>query len=301
MASISDYVGRFAPSPSGPLHAGSLVAALASWLDAKAHGGRWLLRVEDVDGPRTAAGAEQKILRQLAALQLHPDRITPLQSERNSAYQAALEQLIGQQLAYPCVCSKRDIELALAEQDHQPKPGLERIYPGTCAQGIPKARMKTACAWRLRVGTLERPIRIEWQDRLLGPQSQNVTLAVGDFVLRRSDGPWAYQLAVVIDDADQAVTHVVRGQDLADNTPRQNYLQALLGLPRPRYLHTPLVLDAFGQKLSKSKGAQPLDEAQAFVDLSAAAQVLGLPKLEAKTQHDWLAQAVKAWQHKHCG
>ena len=281
------YRGRFAPTPSGPLHAGSLVAALASWLDARAHQGVWLVRIEDVDTPRCSAAAARTILGQLNACGLQADEVPIWQSTHSAAYEAALQQLLAAGLAYPCGCTRSDIEahwLALGV-GHQ--PGAERIYPGTCRSGL---HGQPARAMRLRVDGV-----VEWQDRRLGPQHQDLAREVGDFVLRRADGLWAYQLAVVVDDAAQGITQVVRGEDLADNTARQIALQQALQLPTPGYLHTPLVLAADGRKLSKQNGAQALDTGRPLLALQAAGAVLGLPRLTATTVSDWLAQAVPAW------
>ena len=289
---IENHVGRFAPSPSGPLHAGSLVAALASWLDARAHSGTWLVRIEDVDGPRTAPGAEDEILRQLHALGLVPDAPPIRQSERNTLYERALQRLRTQDLAYPCGCTRRDIESELAALGQPAQRGAELVYPGTCRHGLSG---KPARAWRLRCGD---NVRIAWNDRRLGKQQQDVTHAVGDFVLQRADGPWAYQLAVVVDDAEQGITDVVRGEDLADNTARQIHLQRLLGLPTPRYLHTPLVRDARGDKLSKSNGAAALDVSQPLRALNAAGSILGLPDSDARTPGAWLDKATAAWRER---
>ena len=287
---MNGYTGRFAPSPSGPLHAGSLVAALASWLDARAHGGTWLVRIEDVDGPRTAIGAEDEILRQLHALGLHPDAPPLRQSERSKRYERALQQLRDTDLAYPCGCTRREIESELTGLGQPAQRGAELVYPGTSRNGL---NGKPARAWRLRCGE---DIRIVWHDRRLGEQQQHVTHAVGDFVLQRADGPWAYQLAVVVDDAEQGITDVVRGEDLADNTARQIHLQHLLGLPTPRYLHTPLLWGARGEKLSKSNGAAPLDVSDPLVALRDAGKVLGLPP--AATTTDTLQHLVQAWQRR---
>jgi glutamyl-Q tRNA(Asp) synthetase len=287
------YVGRFAPSPTGPLHAGSLVAALASWLDARAHGGQWLVRIEDVDGPRCVPGADAEILRQLDALGLRPDAPPLWQSRRGARYQAALDRLVAQGDAYPCGCTRSDIARALAAAGHPHERHHEWVYPGTCRLGL---QGKPARAWRVRTGSPAQPVVIDWHDRRLGPQRQDVTQAVGDFVVKRADGLWAYQLAVVVDDADQGVTDVVRGEDLADNTARQIHLQRLLGLPMPRYLHTPLVLDARGEKLSKQHGAPPVDTARPVAALQGAAQALGLPPgHDTATPADWLAAAVPTW------
>jgi glutamyl-Q tRNA(Asp) synthetase len=287
------YVGRFAPSPTGPLHAGSLVAALASWLDARAHGGRWLVRIEDIDGPRCVPGADAEILRQLSALGLEADAPPQWQSQRGTLYQAALDQLVAQGDAYPCRCTRSDIARALAAAGHPHERHHEWVYPGTCRNGL---HGKPARAWRVRSGDDGRPVVIDWHDRRLGMQRQDVTHAVGDFVVRRADGLWAYQLAVVVDDAQQGISDVVRGEDLADNTARQVHLQHLLGLPTPRYLHTPLVLDARGEKLSKQHGAPPLDVGDALSALQGAAQALALPVPPSARRADWLAAAVHAWR-----
>ena len=278
------YRGRFAPSPTGDLHAGSLVAALASWLDARAHRGVWLVRIEDVDTPRCVAGGAELILSQLAACGLLPDETPWLQSQRGAAYASALRQLRASGHAYPCGCTRKDIDAA----SHQPHRRFgERIYPGTCRNGL---RGKPERAARLRADGV-----VHWHDRRLGAQQQDVAAEVGDFVLRRADGLWAYQLAVVVDDAAQGITHVVRGEDLADNTARQIVLQRALGVATPAYLHTPLVLAPDGHKLSKQNGALPLDLAEPVSALRAAAAVLELPDLQAATPTEWLAQAVSAW------
>jgi len=288
------YIGRFAPSPTGALHAGSLVAALASWLDARAHGGRWLVRIEDVDRPRCVPGADRLILQQLAAVGLLPDEPPLWQSQRGDLYAAALERLRLAGWAYPCGCSRKDIDAALAAAGLAHERHGERIYPGTCRPARGGLQGKPARAWRLLT---QGAGRIDWQDRRLGPQQQDLEAEVGDFVLKRADGLWAYQLAVVVDDGAQGITDVVRGADLADNTPRQIRLQQLLGLPRPRYLHTPLVLAADGQKLSKQNGAQPLDLSRPLDALRAAAQRLGL-ELPAKTLPEALAEGVARWAQR---
>lgn len=282
------YVGRFAPSPTGALHAGSLVAALASWLDARAHGGRWLLRIEDVDTPRCQPGADQLILSQLAAVGLLPDAPPVWQSQRGALYATALQRLVEAGQAYPCACSRRDIAAAAGPQ---PRHG-ELIYPGTCRPARGGLQGRPARAWR---ALTEGAGRIEWQDRRLGAQAQALETEVGDFVLKRADGLWAYQLAVVVDDAEQGISDVVRGEDLADNTPRQRWLQQLLGLPTPRYLHTPLVLGANGEKLSKQNGAAALDLRDPLAALREAAGHLGL-RLHAGTPADALAEAVSRWR-----
>ena len=320
------YVGRFAPSPTGPLHAGSLVAALASWLDARAFQGRWLVRIEDVDAPRCMAGAGEHILAQLATCGLLPDESPLWQSTRAAAYQTALEQLQAAALAYPCACTRKDIAAAHAAQGHAHQRHIEQPYPGTCRHGLhgrigrawrfnttdfwPKYHSNQPLALYKRALAAPEVIAItanaaannvlHWHDRRLGAQQQDVLHTVGDFVLRRADGLWAYQLAVVVDDAAQGITHIVRGEDLADNTPRQILLQRALGVATPRYLHTPLVRGADGEKLSKQHGAPALDLAQPLVTLSAAASALGLPRLPCTADislFDALALWVSAWRH----
>ena len=271
--------GRFAPSPTGELHAGSLVAALASWLDAKATQGEWWVRIEDIDGPRCTDGAAARILQQLALCGLHAQGEVAYQSHRHLRYQQALDQLIAKAWVYPCACTRKEIE------DQQAALGLTvarhkaAVYPGTCREGL---HGKPARAWRFNVAkwsTLRGTPVVDWHDRRLGAQSQNVLEDVGDFVLKRADGLWAYQLAVVVDDAAQGITHVVRGEDLTDNTARQYLLQEALGLAHPHYLHTPLVLGANGEKLSKQNGAEALDLSSphaVWQALQSAASALGL-------------------------
>ncbi len=309
MSDSEGYVGRFAPSPTGPLHSGSLVAAFASWLDAKAHGGQWLVRIEDVDTPRCIAGADKIILQQLAACGLHPDAPPVYQSQRSNHYQSLLDQLITQSQAYACGCSRLDIECAIAGSGQKRRRHDELIYPGTCRNGL---NGKNARSWRFLTDSqasnspLAQEIRaqaapdsvannVTWTDRLLGQQQQNVCSEVGDFVLKRADGLWSYQLAVVADDAAQGVTHIVRGQDLADNTPRQILLQRALGLPHPQYLHAPLVLGTNGEKLSKQNGAQALDSGQPLLALHSAALALGY-HIRADSVTEFLNVALHAWR-----
>jgi glutamyl-Q tRNA(Asp) synthetase len=293
MSSPERYIGRFAPSPTGPLHAGSLVAALASWLDAQAHGGEWLVRIEDVDLPRCVQGAEEVIFNQLADCGLVPEAYEPLrQSTRGDAYQAALDRLTRLGLTYECGCTRRAIEDAMVSLGLLHERFEERVYPGTCRDGLHgkparATRVLTVCGGTESV--------ITWHDRRLGRQRQNVAREVGDFVVHRADGLWAYQLAVVVDDAYQGVTDIVRGEDLADNTARQIHLQRLMGLPLPRYLHTPLVRGPDGHKLSKQNGARALDTREPLLRLREAARVLELPHIEASSVPDWLAGAVQAW------
>ena len=293
---MSAYVGRFAPSPTGVLHAGSLLAALASWLDARAHRGQWLLRMEDVDTPRCVPGADQVIVKQLAQCGLQPDGPVLWQNQRSALYQQALDQLVAQGLAYPCGCSRKDIEAAQSQPTARHQAA---VYPGTCRNGLGG---KPARAWRLNVAAVRRardlPEVTAWTDRRLGAQAEDVAQTVGDFVLRRADGLWAYQLAVVVDDAAQSVSDVVRGQDLCDNTARQILLQQALGLPTPRYLHTPLVLGPNGEKLSKQNGAQPLDLREPLLALRTAAQALGLPEVPGPSVAESLAQWTALWAER---
>lgn len=290
------YVGRFAPSPTGPLHAGSLVAALASWLDARAQEGRWLVRIEDIDTPRCVPGADQFILDQLAACGLVPDDAPVHQSRRGPLYQAALDTLVTKGLAYPCACTRADIAQANAALGlTKPRHG-ELVYPGTCRPENGGLRGRPARAWRLRAPPADQA-PWHWTDRRLGAQTQDLALTVGDFVVKRADGLWAYQLAVVVDDAEQGITHIVRGEDLADNTPRQQWLQHCLGLPTPVYLHTPLVTDAHGEKLSKQHGAPAIDTATPSRALELAAQSLDLA-VTGNGLTRWRENAVLAWARK---
>jgi glutamyl-Q tRNA(Asp) synthetase len=270
-----------------------LVAALASWLDARQNGGQWLVRIEDVDSPRCVNGAAEGILQQLAACHLLPDARVLYQSQRGVAYQEALQRLVAKAWAYPCACSRKEIEDAQGERLRH----SAAVYPGNCRDGL---HGKPPRAWRLNVqqvmNDLELPKTWVWQDRCLGIQQQDIANEVGDFVLLRADGLWAYQLAVVVDDAFQGITHVVRGADLADNTPRQMLLQQALGLATPVYMHTALVHGADGEKLSKQNGAQPLDLANPLAALNAAAQVLGLPAQAGSCQ-----QALMQWTSQWLG
>ncbi len=288
------YTGRFAPSPTGPLHAGSLVAALASWLDARAwnsgHGGRWLVRIEDLDTQRCVRGGAELVLQQLQGCALVPDGPPVFQSQRIAHYQDALERLALAARAYPCGCSRKDIQAELARQGRGHQRHAELVYPGTCRAGL---HGRAAVAMRFRIRSDEPAVL--WTDRSLGAQRQDVAAEVGDFVLKRADGPFAYQLAVVVDDHAQGVTHVVRGQDLADNTARQILLQQALGLPTPVYLHSPLVLAVDGQKLSKQNGAVAIDPTRPLQMLNAAANTLGLPTCSGSIA-DALAAWVQAWR-----
>ena len=243
------YRGRFAPSPTGPLHFGSLIAALASCCDARSAGGEWLVRIEDLDLPRSQPEAEGVILAALERYGFSWDGPVVRQSERATLYDAALDRLRRGGDAFACACTRRDLESAPMGV------GGEHVYPGTCRNGVPPERAQRAQrAWRLRTGGT----CIEFRDRLLGPQAQDLAVDVGDFVVKRADGQFAYQLAVVVDDAEQDVTHVVRGADLLASTPRQIHVQRRLGLPAPSYLHVPIAIDAAGHKLSKQTQAAPL-------------------------------------------
>lgn len=258
------YVGRFAPSPTGPLHRGSLVAALASWLDARAARGRWLLRIEDLDAPRQQPGAADQILRALERLGLGWDGPVAYQSLRTRLYESAVHEL--QRHTYWCGCTRREIadsSLGLAADGAQ-------IYPGTCRGGLPSGKGPRALRVRA-AGT------IDFEDRVQGRQMQSLEREVGDFVLYRADGKFAYQLAVVVDDAEQAVSDVVRGADLLDSTARQIHLQRVLGHPTPRYLHVPVAVNAAGEKLSKQTGAQPVDLAHPAKAIREALAFLGQP------------------------
>lgn len=341
------YRGRFAPSPTGPLHFGSLVSALASWLDARAHGGAWLVRIEDIDGPRTVAGAAEDILATLEHFGLRADEPPLWQSERTARYQEALEQLREAGLVYPCGCTRKEISDSLL---HAHTRNTTLAYPGTCRNGL---HGKAARAWRLRVpdadaergnaaetpedaergnavetaedaerseaqGTVKDDAAqsiagkstddvpgksqrdtatITFDDRWQGLQTQNLATEVGDFVLRRADDQWAYQLAVVVDDADAGITHIVRGADLLDSTARQIYLQRCLGVATPAYLHVPVVTNSLGEKLSKQTGATALDTSRPLDALYAAAEHL---KLDMDGRHHMSLKAfydaaTEAW------
>ncbi len=289
---MQPITGRFAPSPTGPLHAGSLVAALASWLDVRARGGRWLVRIEDVDTPRCRPGAAEQILVQLAGCGLHADEPPLWQSQRHAAYETALARLTAEGHVYPCACSRREIDAALAAAGRPHHGDAERIYPGTCRRGL---HGRPARALRLHTGDPGSPRH--WHDRRLGPQQQDVAADVGDFVLKRADGLWAYQLAVVVDDGWQGITDVVRGEDLADNTARQILLQHRLGLPPPRYLHAPLVRMADGRKLSKQHGAPAITPGADA--LRESLRALGLAD-DGRTIGELLAQGVAQWHATWC-
>ena len=267
------YIGRFAPSPTGPLHMGSLVAAAASWLDARAAGGQWIVRIEDLDQPRVVQGAAGEILRTLERLGLRWDGEVVYQSARDSRYRDALQRLQGH--TYWCRCTRREIadsSLGLAADG-------AHIYPGTCRASA----AREGRSLRVRTGAEE----IRYRDRLQGEQAQVLERDIGDFVLYRADGLFAYQLAVVVDDALQGVTDVVRGADLLDSTPRQIFLQRRLGLPTPRYLHVPVAVNAKGEKLAKQTGAEAVPPT--WDSMCRALRFLGQPDA------DYLDQAVRQW------
>ena len=269
----SPYRGRFAPSPTGPLHPGSLLAAFGSWLMARRAGGRWLVRIEDIDPPREVPGAADEQLRTLQRFGLVPDAPVLRQGDRGAGYREALEHLLERGDAFECHCSRSDLAAG---------GGVHRA----CVAG----RRRPDPAIRLRVpdGTV-----IGFRDRVQGPVEQDVAQEVGDFVLKRADGPWAYQLAVVVDDAAQGITEVVRGADLLDSTARQVLLQRRLGLPTPGYAHLPLVVDAHGHKLSKSSAALPVDGDDPLPALRAAWRALG-QRPEAWPQGDQMAATLEA-------
>lgn len=280
------YRGRFAPSPTGPLHFGSLVAATGSFLEARAHNGEWLVRIEDVDAPRCKPEYESDILRTLVRFGFRIDGEILRQRDRSAAYQSALNRLHYENHIFGCACTRKEIGDAKLGSDGSP------VYPGTCRNGVPEGR--EARAWRLRVGQQ----RIGFSDGVQGEISQDLAGEVGDFVLLRADGLFAYQLAVVLDDADQAITHVVRGADLLDSTPRQIWLQQCLGVPTPAYAHLPVVVNAAGEKLSKQTLAEPLDDNNPVPALWQALDFLGqLPPRELRDgglAELWL-WAVRNW------
>lgn len=259
----SPYRGRFAPSPSGPLHFGSLVAAVGSFLEARTRGGEWHLRIEDVDAPRCSPTAASAMLRALEAFGFAWDGELIWQSKRTPAYAAALEQLKTTERVFPCACTRKELaDSALA-------PDGAAIYPGTCRQGLAAGR--TARTWRLRVGEA----RVAFDDAVQGTVVSDLAREAGDFILLRADGLFAYQLAVSVDDAAAGITHVVRGADLLASTARQILLQQSLGLPTPGYAHLPVALDATGEKLSKQTCAAALDSSRPSPALVAALEFLG--------------------------
>ena len=286
------YVGRFAPSPTGPLHRGSLVAALASFLDARAHGGAWLVRIEDVDVARAVPGASESILTTLAQFGMVSDGPVLVQSTRSPLYQQAFDKL--REHVFACACTRK--EIADSQTVLHGTDGAV-VYPGTCRAGMAPGR--PARAYRLRVPAAgDCAGEIVYQDRWQGQQAEILATSVGDFVLKRADGFWAYQLAVVVDDAAQGITDVVRGADLLASTGRQIYLQRLLGLASPRYLHVPAVLNAAGEKLSKQTGAEALNGSRALSALQDAAAFLELSLGSTMTLAEFWGSAIAAWRHK---
>ena len=273
------YVGRFAPSPTGDLHVGSLLAAVASYLDARAHGGRWLLRIEDLDTPREVAGASTRILRCLDAYHLHWDGPITYQSKRSDLYATALKSVAEQGRTFRCSCSRRELQTL-------------SVYPGTCRISMPAATADAAVRFILD------PRSTVFEDRIQGPRCTNAALEFGDFVIRRRDGLWAYMLAVVVDDADQGVTHVVRGADLLDSTAAQIQLQQVLGYPQPAYAHVPVLTEPGGDKLAKSRRSPALDPANAAIDACKILILLGMqppPELRRATPADCWAWATPVW------
>lgn len=278
------YRGRFAPSPSGPLHFGSLVAAVASWLDARRAHGEWLVRIEDVDRPRTVPGAADDILRTLEALGLHWDGDVVYQSRRTALYEAALERLRAAGRVYRCRCSRREVADSALQ-------GLEgAIYPGTCRDRAVSEADDVAD----RAAVPHESIAFE--DRVQGAIVQDVARDIGDFILKRRDGLHAYQLAVVVDDADQGITDVVRGADLLWSTPRQIALQRWLGVPTPRYLHVPIAADRAGDKLSKQTHAPPVDLRHGSAEIDRVLRFLGQPVQERASAREMLRAAIASWQ-----
>ncbi|WP_028312821.1 tRNA glutamyl-Q(34) synthetase GluQRS [Derxia gummosa] len=288
------HVGRFAPSPTGPLHAGSMVAALASRADVLAHGGRWLLRIEDVDGPRAAPGATDAILQALAACGFAHDGEIVFQSRRGAAYAAALDGLIARDLAYPCACTRAEVAREAARRTADG----EAVYSGACAHGIApeRAGARAARAWRARMPDRD----IAWTDRWRGPQHENPARDTGDVVVKRADGIWAYHLAVVVDDIAAGVTDIVRGADLLHSTARQIALREALGVTAPlRWLHVPLLRDAAGNKLSKQTLAPAVDVRAPLAVLTTAARALGLDLAgEPRTVAAFWTLAPAAWERR---
>jgi len=290
----SDYRGRFAPSPTGPLHFGSLVAAVGSYLDAKHHNGIWLVRMEDLDTPRCVPGAADDILRTLQAFGLHSDEPVMYQSQRTATYEEALQQLQSIHATYPCCCTRREIADSAFHGIEGP------VYPGTCRNGLPDGR--EGRAWRVR--TDDSPVRFE--DELQGSIAQQLEKDIGDFVVKRADGLFAYQLAVVVDDAAQGITHVVRGADLLDSTPRQIYLQRLLKLTTPGYMHLPIAVNAAGEKLSKQTLAPAVssdDAASTLLTVLTFLRQMPPDELRSGSVTEVLDWAIRHWQPhrlRHC-
>ncbi|NYT61532.1 tRNA glutamyl-Q(34) synthetase GluQRS [Alcaligenaceae bacterium] len=274
----SSYRGRFAPSPSGVLHDGSLLTAMASFLDARAHKGQWLLRIEDIDTPRVVPGADRIIMQQLQALGMQWDESPVWQSQRHALYQATFNRLAEQNLLYGCACTRQELSWG--------------PYQGTCRNGLPAGRQ--ARAWRFKAA----PGTEYFHDRWHGPQQQDVATEVGDFIVKRADGVWAYQLVVVIDDGDQGITDIVRGADLLDSTARQQMLARSLGIDYPSTMHIPLLLDQAGRKLSKQNHAVALDLAHAMPTLNKAWQALGFLALPETSPYAFWQTAQEQWARR---
>lgn len=280
------YRGRFAPSPTGPLHLGSLVTAIASYMEAKSRDGEWLVRIENLDPSREVPGSSNEILKTLETLGMEWDGEVIYQNKRNKAYQAALALLEERRLIYPCICSRKEIaDSSIA--------GIEGpIYPGTCRNSF---LHRDRSAWRIKTNNN----LIEFEDALRGRVRHRLESDIGDFVLRRADGIFAYQLAVVVDDAEQGITHIVRGEDLLNSTPRQIYLQQLLGYPTPMYMHLPVVVNARGEKLSKQTHAAPVANSDAVSQLIMAIRFLGqappkeLKESDVTSLWNWI---IKNWK-----
>lgn len=282
------YRGRFAPSPTGPLHMGSLACALSSYLDARAHEGLWLVRIEDIDPPRDVPGADRDILSTLQAFGLVSDEPIVYQSRRGGLYEQALAALKIARMVYGCACSRSEIARESARLSL-----AAGVYPGTCRCGTGGRPLR---AWRFRTNTAP----VSFTDRRCGPFSQNLESEVGDFVVRRADGLWAYQLAVVVDDAAQGVTDVVRGEDLLDNTPRQIALQRALRYPTPQYLHIPLICDAVGIKLSKQTKAARVPTDTPLETLESLWLAMGYTRVGARSLDSFLRTATEIWRSRCC-
>lgn len=282
MPSHSNYVGRFAPSPTGPLHFGSMIAAIGSYLDARKAGGKWLLRIEDVDIPRCSRESEHSIVATLQCFGLEWDGPITRQVGRNERYREILDELKRKQAVFPCACSRRELELVRSPVGRDGS----RVYPGTCRNGLPTGR--EARAWRFRVEGI-----VRFNDQVQGEQSEDLIRESGDFVVLRADGLFAYQLAVVVDDADSGVTHIVRGTDLLDSTGRQLKLQEALGFPRPEYAHLPIATNTQGEKLSKQTLAMAIDQTSPIETWVAVLAFLGQnPPCDL---HHGSIDEVKAW------
>lgn len=288
-----DYIGRFAPSPTGLLHIGSLLTAVASYADARSHGGKWLLRMEDLDPPREMAGAADHILHTLEQFGFEWDDEVVYQSQRHHLYRAALDDLIAKNLVYPCTCSRKQWQAAA-------RLGANGwVYNGACSQKnhalsllLAGEGKNQAVAWRIRTPNQI----IEFKDEIVGHYAQNLAQDIGDFVLLRADGFWAYQLAVVVDDFHQGVTHIVRGQDLLVSTPRQIHLQGCLNAPTPHYAHLPLLTNHLGQKWSKQTLAPALNLAAREAALRQVLAYLNVPPCpQIDSPRDILAWAIQHW------